>query len=77
MILYPHYPAAAVAAAGGGGGGDLRKRSNEQQRQQVLQAVYDFAWSGEGSDVKYRDPRRHVYFSVVQKMWPKVERARS
>ena len=75
MILYPHYPA---AAAGGGGGGDLRKRSNEQQRQQVLQAVYDFAWSGEGSDVKYRDPRRHVrYHSVVQKMWSKVERAQS
>ena len=49
MILYPHY-----------GDGDLRKRSNDHQRQQVLQAVYDYAFEGM-SDVKYRDQRRrHV-----------------
>ena len=49
MILYPHYPAASEE-----GRGDLRKRSHEQQRQQVLQAVYDFAWNSEGGDGKYR-----------------------
>ena len=68
MILYPHY----AANEGGRGGGDLRKRSNEQQRQQVLQAVHDFAWNSEGSDGKYRDMRRHVHYSAVQKIWSKV-----
>ena len=47
--MYPHYPAASEE-----GRGDLRKRSHEQQRQQVLQAVYDFAWNSEGGDGKYR-----------------------